>query len=893
MPTLALGLLFGCWLQMQQPRLWPEDLYGALAGAATVALSGLLAARLRQNARATQQACREPAGEVPASRRGGLHRWLPTILLFVAAAALGYGTTGWRASGLLADRLAEPLWGQVVTVEGVVQSLPVRRADGTRFVFRPMHAAAGIPSRILVSWHAPRQRPDRADDPVQVISPGNDPGTAQVPQVHPGEVWRLPLRLKPVHGAANPAGFDAELWLFEQGIGATATVSQARRFEPPKALGHLHDGADLALQSLRDRLRTRIDAALEGNPQAGTIAALALGDQAAIASREWTIYRITGVAHLMSISGLHITMLAWLAAWLAGFVWRHTAQLRRPGPLWLPTPVVAGVFGLLAATAYCLLAGFGVPAQRTLLMLAAGLSLRMTGLRISWRQTLSWALFAVLLWDPWALMQAGFWLSFCAVGILFLADPAQRRPEVAGTRESDAPATLMTTPAPSRLHVLMLGAWSHLRAAGRSQWAVTLALAPLTLLFFQQIAILSPLANAVAIPVVTLWVAPLAVLGLLLPAPLDAWAWQAAAWAQAGLARVLGGLANWPQAQWHAATPAWPALALAAIGVLALVLPWPWRLRVPGLVLVIPLLLNPGQRPAEGHVEAWIADVGQGMGVIVRTAHHTLLFDTGPTLGLQSDAGERVLLPLLHALGERRLDRVVLSHADSDHIGGAASIARAYPGTAAVSSVAAERVLAMGYASARPCIAGMRWTWNGVDFQLLHPATAEPAPVHRTNAHSCVLRVSSGHGSLLLTGDIERAQERALAAGPAADALGVDLLLAAHHGSKSSSSAEFLQAVAPRLVVVQAGFMNSYGHPHAEVLQRYADLGLPVLRTDRDGALLWRDEHPSEMESWRARQPRYWQLPWPQTSAPQPPSAAAWPAPPMAANPGASEQGTD
>ena len=684
---------------------------------------------------------------------------------------------------------------------------------------------------------------------------------AQIPQVHPGEVWRLPLRLKPVHGAANPAGFDAELWLFEQGIGATATVSQAKRFEPPKALGHLQDDADLALQRLRDHLRSRIDAALAGNPQAGTIAALALGDQAAIPAREWTVYRITGVAHLMSISGLHITMLAWLAAWLAGWAWRRTAHLRHPGPLWLPAPTVAGVFGLFAATVYCLLAGFGVPAQRTLLMLAVGLLLCLSGLRVSWLQTLSWALAAVLLWDPWAVMQAGFWLSFCAVGILFLSDPAKPRPQAVdpGTAAASRQANL---PAPSRLRALLSGAGSRLHAASRSQWAVTLALAPLTLLFFQQIAVLSPLANAVAIPVVTLWVAPLAVLGLLLPAPLDAWLWQAAAWVQAGLARLLAELATWPQAQWHAAAPEWLGLILAALGVLALVLPWPWRLRAPGLALILPLLLNPGQRPAEGHVEAWIADVGQGMGIIVRTAHHTLLFDTGPTLGLQSDAGERVLLPLLYTLGERRLDRVVLSHADSDHIGGAASIARAYPGTAAISSVAAERVLAMGYASAQPCVAGMRWAWDGVDFQLLHPAADDTAPARRTNAHSCVLRVASRHGSLLLTGDIERAQEQALAAGALAPALGVDLLLAAHHGSKTSSSAAFLQAVHPRLIAVQVGFMNSYGHPHPEVLQRYAELGLPVQRTDQAGALLWRDQRPGELQTWRAQQPHYWQLPW-------------------------------
>ena len=868
MPTIALGLLLGSLLQMQQATLWPSRTYLWMCAAAIawLVVSGAVTLRARWRGVGERAAGRnaEQAAAAPGRRRRAIAA-LQAVLALAAAACLAYGAAGWRAGHRLADRLAPPLWGQVMPVEGVVESLPVRHPDSTRFVFVPLHLVPGMPARILVSWHAPRPRKDWSD-----AASGSGEAEAVMaapPLVHPGEVWRLPLRLKPVHGSANPAGFDAELWLFEQGVGATATVSQARRYEPPTPLGRLAGSSALALESLRDALRARIDAALSGNPQAGVIAALALGDQAAIPSREWAVYRITGVAHLMSISGLHITMLAWIAAWSAAALWRRTARLRRPGPLWLPAPTVAAACGLLAATAYCLLAGFGVPAQRTLLMLGAGLLLRMAGLRLSWLQTLAWALCAVLLWDPWAVQQPGFWLSFCAVAILFLSDPSTvARQDQQGIRQQ---AT-----APDGRQTLGQSSLARLKAAGRSQWAVTLALAPLTLLFFQQIALLSPLANAVAIPVVTLWVAPLSVLGLILPAPLDTWVWQAAAWAQAWLAWLLAQIAAWPQAQWHAAAPAWPALPLAALGVLALVLPWPWRLRVPGFALLAPLLFNPGQRPQDGHVEAWLADVGQGMGIIVRTAKHTLLFDAGPALGPQSDAGERILLPLLHALGERRLDKVVLSHADADHIGGAASLARAYPGTAAVSSVARERVLALGYASAQPCVAGMRWVWDGVEFTLLHPQPGDATPAHRTNAHSCVLHVASRYGSLLLTGDIERAQERLLAAGPRAEMLAADLLLAAHHGSKSSSSAEFLLAVHPRLVAIQVGFMNSYGHPHPDVMRRYAEFGLPVRRTDRDGALLWRDAEPGMLRSWRESQPRYWHLRWTQAQS-APPEALA------------------
>jgi competence protein ComEC len=587
------------------------------------------------------------------------------------------------------------------------------------------------------------------------------------------------------------------------------------------------------------------------HPAADTIIALALGDQAAISPADWTTYRITGVAHLMSISGLHITLLAWLALRLVDWMWRQTARLRRPWTLYLPAPTVAAWAALVAATAYAMLAGWGVPAQRTLLMLAVVLALRQRGLRAHWLDVMALALVAVLLWDPWAVRQAGFWLSFVAVGMLFVA--GERKQSATPVLASDTAVSPRGTaaPRPGVLH----RPWEKLRAAGHAQWVATIALAPLTLLFFQQIALLSPLSNALAIPLVTLLVAPLAVVGLLLPAPLDAWAWQLAALVQQGLDGALRMLAAWPLAQWHAAAPDAISLLLAALGVLALTLPWGWRLRLPGLLLLLPLASNPGTRPAPGEVEVvWFADVGQGMAVVVRTARHTLLYDTGPQQAPGVDAGGRVLLPMLHSLGEHRLERVVVSHDDSDHAGGAEAIARAHPEASLLTSMPLESAVRLGFARMQTCVAGQRWNWDGVEFRIISPLPLDSP--RNDNAASCVLHVAARGASVLLTGDIDARQEQALhAAGQLPYA---DVLLVPHHGSKTSSSDALIDTVMPRAAVVQAGYRNPHRHPHPLVVARYSQRGIALWRTDLQGALLWRDAAPDTLQCWRARHPRYW-----------------------------------
>jgi competence protein ComEC len=473
--------------------------------------------------------------------------------------------------------------------------------------------------------------------------------------------------------------------------------------------------------------------------------------------------------------------------------------------------------GVALATAYALLAGWGVPAQRTVLMLAWAVGLRQAGLR--WPPVLvclvSGALVAAV--DPWALLQPGFWLSFVAVGLLIA---------------SDTPRVL---PAEAVAERWRTRARRVLGGALRQQLVATLALAPLTLLLFQQVSLVGLVANLVAVPWITLLTTPLALAGLVW-SPL----WQLAGWTVQPLLQILSLLAQVPWATWEApATSAWAA-ALGLVGGACLVLPLPWRARLLGLPLLLPLLAPAVQRPQPGAFELLAADVGQGSAVLVRTASHLLLHDAGPRYAPDSDAGQRVLLPLLRSRGERRIDALVLSHRDADHVGGAAALLAQLPVGELRSSLEAGHPLLSGRLNL-PCVAGQRWDWDGVRFEFLHPLTATPPPGTKPNALSCVLRIRAADGqSALLTGDIEAPQEQALVEQIGA-ALRSDILLVPHHGSRTSSTAAFLKAVAPRVAVIQVGYRSRFGHPHPAVLSRYGESGIAVQRTDQCGAWVWRD----------------------------------------------------
>ncbi len=727
------------------------------------------------------------------------------------AGALGYAWAGWRAQDRLADALPGAWEGRDVRLIGVVDDLPQPGGDGSlRFalaVERVETEAATLPSRLSLAWYPQRLAGE-------IVPP---------PEVHAGERWALTVRLRRMHGNLNPHGFDFELWALERNLRASGYVrndSGNRRLD--EFAGRPMD----YLERLRERYRTQILAALPEAPYAGTLVALAIGDQRAIPAAQWQTFNRSGIGHLISISGLHVTLFAALVGGLVFFLWRRVHRLTQ----WLPAHHAAALVGLLASAGYVLIAGFQVPAQRTLYMLAVaalGLWLARPGTASA---VLLWALAAVLAIDPWAVLAPGFWLSFSAVALLFYVS------------------------------IHRAGATSWIATAVSAQWAMTLGLIPLLLLFFQQVSLLSPLANAVAIPVVSFGVVPLTLLYLILPFDglLHA--------AHAVFALLAGGLevlAAGPGAVWQQHAPPFWAAALGAAGALLLLAPRGVPGRWLGALWLAPAFLIQPARPSEGEVWVRALDVGQGTAVVLHTARQSLLYDTGARFSPNSDAGNRIIAPFLRATGASRLGALVVSHQDTDHSGGALSLLQTVPADRLLSSLSPEHEISLAAAAAgienRRCEAGQAWEWDGVRFAVLHPlAAAYENPKLKANDLSCVIRVEDRLGSVLLAGDIEaRSELELLRRSP--EALASTVLLAPHHGSKTSSTAAFLDAVAPRLALLTVGYRNRHGHPKPEVLERYRERGIALWRTDDEGAIALRfTKNGPQAEGFRSQERRYW-----------------------------------
>ncbi len=770
------------------------------------------------------------------------------LLVFLMAVLLGFGLTGWRAGAFQATALNPSLEGRDIDVTGTVLAMPQISEDAVRFRLGVESArldgrAVALPLQIQLGWYAGfAARETKAASAESSDASELALDLQRQPQLlRAGERWQMTVRLKAPHGNSNPHGFDYELWLWEQGIQATGYVRAGPKDAPPLRLS---SSWRYPVERARQSVREAIDRQVADRQLAGVLAALVVGDQNAIERADWDVFRATGVAHLMSISGLHITMFAWVASLLIGRLWRASVRLTPRGCLALPASSAGALGGLLLAVLYALFSGWGVPAQRTIWMLATVVLLRQSGRRWPWQQAWLLAMAVVVMFDPWALLQAGFWLSFVAVGVLFATDSG-----AGDASQKSAELVFHSKFLPWWLHRPLFSLWRM----AREQWVVTLALTPLSLLLFNQVSLVGLLANAVAIPWVTLLVTPLALMGVMY-APL----WDVAAWAVGLLAWVLQGLAGWSWASVNVATaPLWCALVgVLGGGLIALRLPWHWRLL--GVPLLLPVLLWQPARVAPGQFELLGADIGQGNAVLVRTAGHSLLYDTGPRFSRESDAGHRVLVPLLRALGER-LDIVVLSHRDSDHTGGAPAVLAMQPQARLLASIEDGHELQTLRPSTR-CVAGQHWTWDGVDFEVLAPAAGDYEAPNKSNAMSCVLRISNGVQTALLAGDIEAPQEARLVAGDPAR-LRADFLLVPHHGSKTSSSPAFLDAVQPRLALAQAGYRNRFGHPVASVVARYDERGIRLVRSAECGAATWQSWKPAQLACQRQAQKRYWQPP--------------------------------
>jgi competence protein ComEC len=679
---------------------------------------------------------------------------LPFRTYLLAFFLLGLSWACLSAHWALDERLPLALDGQTRWVQGRVVGLPQQTGNGVRFELADARSRHGrLPKRIRVSWH-------------------------DGPPVHSGERWRLALTLKRPSGLLNFHGFDREAWLLAQRIGATASVKDGVRLAP-------------ARNAWRDSVRQRL-MAVDAQGREAAVAALVLGDGSGLAPQDWQVLQATGTVHLLVISGQHVGL-------LSGLIYALIAGLARYGcwPRSLPWLPWACGLAFVAALGYGLLAGFGVPVQRACMMVGLVLlwRLRFRHLGVWWPLLL--ALNGVLVLEPLASLQPGFWLSFAAVAVLVLAFSGR------------------------------LGPWRMWQIWTRPQWLIAIGLFPVLLALGLPISLSAPLANLFAVPWISLVVLPLALLGTaLLPVPFvgEGLLWLAGG-ALDGLFKVLALLA--------AQMPAWiPAEVpmgywlVSLLGAVLLLLPKGVPFRLLGWPMLLLAVFPPKAFVPHGRVDVVQLDVGQGQALILRTRHHTLLYDAGPRSG-SSDLGAQVVVPALNKLGVGQLDMMLLSHADADHAGGAAAVAR---GVAIARVVGGETQGLPAFLDTQPCVSGERWEWDGVRFELWQwPGAIEG------NAKSCVLQVEANGERLLLTGDIDRAAEQALLASPLA--VPTDWLQAPHHGSRTSSSWPFLQRLAPTSVLISRGRGNAYGHPHPQVMARYQALGSRVYDSAEQGAV--------------------------------------------------------
>ncbi|HKZ09816.1 MAG TPA: DNA internalization-related competence protein ComEC/Rec2 [Rhodanobacteraceae bacterium] len=726
-------------------------------------------------------------------------RWhLSSAVWCVAIAVVAFAWTAWRADLAMGARLPHALEKQDILVTGTVTDLPHAQEDSTRFDFTIATASFGgnpVPVRghVRLSWYASRQHAP--------------------PRIKPCTTWRLRVRMKRPHGLVNPGGMDFERSALQKGIIATGYV----REDPADAM--LTEGA--CVDGVRARISDAIGAALPNDAHAvRLLRALSVGDERALDEHDWQVVRATGIAHLIAISGFHVGLAAVFGALLVRLAWWLLPSLG----LRLARPSAEAAIAFPAALAYGALAGFGLPTMRTLLMIAVVAGWRLLRRGGGFGEGFGLALAAILVVDPLSVLSAGFWLSFAGVALL------------AWTLAHDT------------------GWRGHLKEIGFAPLLMTLALLPLTVWFFGQASLVAPLANLVAVPFVSFVIVPidLAACALLFAWP---WAGQALLHVCAHLVDalwwLLAHLAAWPAAMQYLPESSLLAFALACVGSVWLLAPRGIPARALGVLLLLPLCLPRTVRPSEGGFRATVIDVGQGLSVLVRTRSHALLVDAGARYPSGFDLGEAAVVPTLHALGVTRLDRMIISHGDNDHAGGATSVLLAYPHTPVWGGEPARGPVPM-----RQCHAGQQWQWDGVVFRVLRP----PPPVTvKGNDAGCVLLVAGTDGRLLLPADTSSKVEADIAhAVPAGPPL---VLVAPHHGSKTSSSGNYLRALHPILAIASTGYLNAFHHPAAEVVARYNAFGIPLLNTPATGAVRVGfpvAAAPRILAEERRRQAHYW-----------------------------------
>ncbi|MEE8387704.1 MAG: DNA internalization-related competence protein ComEC/Rec2 [Acidiferrobacterales bacterium] len=711
-------------------------------------------------------------------------------LLLAAFLVAGVVWTSFRAGLILSDELASRFEGRDIWLVGHVDSLPRLSGNSSRFEFLVASASLDdktikVPHRIQLSVY---QRNDR-------------------PEI--GEQWRLLVRLKRPHGFQNPGGFDYEAYLFQKRIRARGYVREAQR------LNAAADG--WSFNRARVEIAARFQTLLPDSPYQGILIALATGNRDLLTQPQWNLLRDTGTSHLVAISGLHIGIIAGVAF----FVFRWLWSLPGITTLYLAAPRFAALWAMTAAWFYAGLAGFSLPTQRALIMLVMVLGSLFLLRRFQPSMVIGSALLAILLFDPLAVMGAGLWLSFGAVGLILMV--------LQGRHARD-----------NKLFKLV-----------RIQWALAVGMVPLTLYLFQQASLVAPVANLVAVPVFGFVVVPAtlmaAVATLLLP---DSIAVGLLSLADATLHGLWSGL-TWlsDKTPVYASAISLPIALAAAAGAVLILLPRGFPARWLGMTAFLPIIFTSTDIPKPGEYRLTMLDVGQGLAVVVQTSRHLLVYDTGPRFSKSFDTGRAVVLPYLRHIGRRRIDTMIISHGDNDHAGGAHSLLAGIKVDRILSSVPAR------FPRGQHCHRGQHWQWDGVRFEILSPLSRDRT--HKNN-NSCVLKITAAAGSALIPGDIEREREAWLIEQSGSD-LKSDVLIVPHHGSRTSSTTDFIDNVRAEIVLFPVGYRNRYRHPNRKVFSRYVRSGSQMLISPRTGAVeITFSSKDRKIAIYRQQKRRYW-----------------------------------
>lgn len=628
-------------------------------------------------------------------------------------------------------------------------------------------------------------------------------------RINSGDVWKLQVKLSIPNGVQNPGGFDSEQRAMQQNW-----VAQ----------GYVKKQADhIAYQNTIDRFRSQLSQQIESALPKGNarfIQALALGDTRAISDQDWEILRRTGITHLIAISGFHVGIVALFAVYCSRLLYKVFPRIG----LTVPWPKTCAWVSMTSSFAYTALAGFAIPTVRTSLMIAVLLMAKILYRNISTIHAVALSLFVILLWEPFSILSAGFWLSFSGVLLLIAFMPNTNK-------------------------------HSQIGQFIRAQWVVSLGLLPLSIGFFSQTTVIGPFVNMIAIPWISLVVVPLALLGVVfswLPL-LASFFWNGAYQCMHGFWLLLE---YFQQMHWSSIGIAEAnifTIIIAIIGVCLCLLPKALPAKYVGLFLVLPLLFQKSEYIPQNSIRLSVIDVGQGLSVLVRTKNHQLLYDTGAGNAHGFSRGTSTLVPALNALQIEYLDKVIISHGDNDHYGGLEGLKK---------SISINRLEASHDSLKQPfeqCQQGDSWLWDGVRFRYLWPSHALS---NKKNDRSCVLQIEANGRTVLLTGDISKESELALSE-QYGKQLKSDIIIVPHHGSKTSSSIEFLDFVRPQIAVVSSGFQNRFKHPNLKVVERYQHRGTTVVNTADSG---WIELQSSATGwQWKLRErldnKKYWHRP--------------------------------